>query len=47
MRALDIPFVNFGPLGRDPHRVSERVDLAYSFGTAPQLALQLPRLLMA
>lgn len=47
MRALDIPFVNFGPLGRDPHRASERVDLAYSFGKAPQLALQLTRLLMA
>lgn len=47
MRALDIPFVNFGPLGRDPHRASERVDIAYSFGKAPQLALQLTRLMMA
>lgn len=45
IRALDIPFINFGPLGRDPHKFTERVDLAYSFGKAPELLLRLVRLL--
>lgn len=44
--ALRIPVVNFGPLGRDPHRAGERVAMACSFGKAPQLALRLTRLLM-
>lgn len=41
MRRLDIPFVNFGPLGKDAHRFTERVDLAYSFGKAPDLLRRL------
>ncbi len=45
IRALNIPFVNFGPLGRDPHKFTERVDLAYSFEKAPVLLLELIQLL--
>ena len=41
MRRLDIPFVNFGPLGKDAHRFTERVDIAYSFGKAPDLLRRL------
>lgn len=47
MRELNVPFVNFGPLGKDPHRYTERVDLDYSFTKAPLLALTLTKLLMA
>ena len=45
MRRLNIPFVNFGPLGKDAHRYTERVDLAYSFGKAPALLRELVSLL--
>ena len=45
MRRLDIPFVNFGPLGKDAHRFTERVDLSYSFGKAPDLLRSLVVLL--
>lgn len=45
IRALDVPFVNFGPLGKDAHKYTERVDLAYSFGKAPKLLLRLVKLL--
>ncbi len=45
MRRLNIPFVNFGPLGKDAHRYTERVDLAYSFGKAPALLRDLVFLL--
>jgi arginine utilization protein RocB len=37
MKALGVPFVNFGPLGRDAHRYTERIDLRYSFARAPEL----------
>lgn len=45
IRELNIPFVNFGPLGKDPHKFSERIDQEYSFGKAPQLLLRLTKLL--
>ncbi len=31
---LDIPFLNLGPNGKDAHKVSERIDLKYSFDKA-------------
>lgn len=45
MRRLDIPFINFGPLGKDAHRYTERVDIPYSFGKAPGLLRELVMLL--
>ncbi|MEG2384394.1 MAG: M20/M25/M40 family metallo-hydrolase [Erysipelotrichaceae bacterium] len=41
IRELDIPFVNFGPLGKDPHKYTERIDEDYSFHKAPLLLLEL------
>ena len=37
MRKLQIPFVNFGPDGKDPHKYSERIELNYSLKQAPRL----------
>ncbi|HET7579529.1 MAG TPA: M20/M25/M40 family metallo-hydrolase [Bacillales bacterium] len=33
LRELNLPVMNLGPLGRDPHRWTERLELDYSFGT--------------
>lgn len=41
IRDLDIDFVNFGPLGKDPHKYTERIDLHYSMDKAPGLLLKL------
>ncbi|MEG0290385.1 MAG: M20/M25/M40 family metallo-hydrolase [Erysipelotrichaceae bacterium] len=41
IRELNIPFVNFGPLGKDPHKYTERIDEEYSFHKAPFLLLEL------
>lgn len=45
IRELNVPFINFAPVGKDAHRYTERVDLAYSFDRAPQLLLRLVHLL--
>ena len=45
IRDLNIDFVNFGPLGKDPHKYTERIDLEYSMEKAPVLLLKLVRYL--
>ncbi|HET7628527.1 MAG TPA: M20/M25/M40 family metallo-hydrolase [Bacillales bacterium] len=35
MRALNIPVMNLGPLGKDAHQWTERLQLDYSFATLP------------
>lgn len=37
LRALNVPVLNLGPLGRDPHRWTERLELNYSFSTLPDV----------
>lgn len=37
IKKLDLPVLNFGPHGRDPHKFTERILLKYSFDTAPKL----------
>ncbi len=34
---LDVPVVNLGPLGRDAHKYTERLDLRYYLGAYPKL----------
>lgn len=34
MAKLNIPFLNLGPLGKDAHQYSERIDMEYSFNHA-------------
>ncbi|MEG0744697.1 MAG: hypothetical protein RR493_08010, partial [Erysipelotrichaceae bacterium] len=41
IRDLNIDFVNFGPLGKDAHKYSERIDLDYSMNTALPLLWEL------
>lgn len=41
IRDLNIDFVNFGPLGKDPHKYTERIDLDYSMDKAPAILLKL------
>ncbi|QQE77135.1 M20/M25/M40 family metallo-hydrolase [Alicyclobacillus sp. SO9] len=37
LRQLEIPVLNIGPYGRDPHKWTERLELNYSFGVTPNL----------
>jgi arginine utilization protein RocB len=37
IKALNIPVLNVGPLGKDPHKWTERLHLPYSFETCPKL----------
>ena len=37
IRKLNLPVINFGPHGRDPHKATERLHKKYSFQTAPVL----------
>ncbi|HYE82580.1 MAG TPA: M20/M25/M40 family metallo-hydrolase [Clostridia bacterium] len=37
---LDIPFLNLGPMGKDAHKYTERLNLPYSFGPAARLIYQ-------
>lgn len=37
IRKLNLPVLNFGPHGRDPHKATERLHKKYSFETAPLL----------
>jgi arginine utilization protein RocB len=34
---IDIPVLNFGPLGKDCHKMTERVDMEYALNVHPQL----------
>lgn len=34
---LNIPFINLGPMGKDAHKFTERINISYSFGTAAEL----------
>ena len=34
---IDIPVLNFGPLGKDCHKMTERADMEYSLNVLPQL----------
>jgi len=38
--ALNIPFMNIGPLGKDAHKHTERLCISYSFGTAAKLVFE-------
>ncbi|MDR1740791.1 MAG: M20/M25/M40 family metallo-hydrolase [Synergistaceae bacterium] len=42
LRKLDIPFVIFGPMGKDAHKLAERVELNFAFNVLPSV---LPRFL--
>lgn len=35
MEKIDVPVINYGPHGRDPHKYTERILVDYSFGTVP------------
>ncbi len=37
LKALNVPVLNFGPLGRDAHQWTERLELSFSFGTLHEL----------
>lgn len=37
IRQLNIPFINIGPLGKDPHKYTERICLSYSLNIASSL----------
>ncbi|WP_176461667.1 M20/M25/M40 family metallo-hydrolase [Anaeromicrobium sediminis] len=37
IRKLDLPVINFGPHGRDPHKFTERILLEYSYEKGPKL----------
>ncbi|MCF6408353.1 M20/M25/M40 family metallo-hydrolase [Pseudalkalibacillus salsuginis] len=37
LKHLKIPVMNLGPLGRDPHRWTERLNIDYSFGAFPDI----------
>jgi arginine utilization protein RocB len=37
MEKLNVPVMNLGPIGRDPHKWTERLELDYSFVTLPDL----------
>ncbi len=37
LEQLEIPVMNIGPFGRDPHKWTERLELGYSFEVAPKL----------
>lgn len=43
LSSLDIPIVNFGPSGRDPHRKTERLEKKYSLSQYPLLLEELIR----
>ena len=36
MIALDVPVINIGPIGKDAHKMTERVYLPYAFGVLPE-----------
>ncbi|QAS54274.1 M20/M25/M40 family metallo-hydrolase [Halobacillus litoralis] len=37
MESITMPIINIGPLGRDPHQWTERLELSYSFEKLPQI----------
>jgi arginine utilization protein RocB len=37
LKQLNIPVMNFGPMGRDAHKWTERLNVSYSFGIFPNL----------
>lgn len=37
MEAITMPVINIGPVGRDPHQWTERLELNYSFETLPKI----------
>lgn len=41
MKALDIPVINLGPIGKDAHKLTERVNLPYLTGVLPDLMAKL------
>lgn len=44
--ALDIPFLNVGPHGKDPHKLTERINVPYSFNIAAPLIYRAVQLMM-
>ncbi|EQB36038.1 hypothetical protein M948_13460 [Virgibacillus sp. CM-4] len=40
MQQLTMPILNIGPLGRDPHQWTERLELTYSFEYLPKILTQ-------
>ncbi len=43
LAALDVPVINFGPSGRDPHKKTERLELRFSLERYPELLAELIR----
>ncbi|HEU0025802.1 MAG TPA: M20/M25/M40 family metallo-hydrolase [Ktedonobacterales bacterium] len=41
MRALDMPVIDIGPYGRDPHQRGERALASFTFETAPQVIAEI------
>jgi arginine utilization protein RocB len=37
LRKIDIPGVVLGPIGKDSHKITERIELRYSFNVLPSL----------
>jgi arginine utilization protein RocB len=46
IKALNIPVINIGPFGRDPHQRTERLETIYSFEKLPEVLVQSIRLLL-
>lgn len=40
MESITMPIINVGPLGRDPHQWTERLELTYSFEKLPKIAAE-------
>jgi len=38
--SLNIPFMNIGPLGKDAHKYTERINISYSFEIASKLVFE-------
>ncbi len=41
MRALDMPVIDIGPYGRDPHQRGERALASFTFETVPQMVVEI------
>lgn len=46
LQALDVPVLNLGPIGRDAHKWTERLDTEFAFATLPALLRRTVHLLL-
>ncbi len=46
LKRLDVPVLNLGPIGRDAHKWTERLDTEFAFETLPALLVRAVHLLL-